>query len=349
MLADLEEAVADTMNDHPVPGAIVGVFLTGQGGTWVHAQGLADVSRQLNMHYLDKGRIGGITKAYTATVILQLVDEGALSLDDTVSDFNLAVSLPNADQITVRQLLNMTSGLFDYTEDDTFQSRFNADPTRVWSPVKLLELAAAHEPEFAPGAGWSEANTNYIVLGLIAEQVTGNTLRQEIMDRIATPLDTTSARLPTGYKISSRFANGYTYANGLFTDVTYLNPSAFWAGGGMIANLPDLQGAATAFAAGTLISAAAQAERIIWVDTGQTDGLQYGLGLMKYDDFIGHSGTINGFASAMYNWPEQSATIVVILNNYVQLSSGADVATDLFQKLAQIVFPEESFSWQHTR
>lgn len=127
-------------------------------------------------------RIGSITKTFTATVVLQLVDEHKLGLDDPVSTYLPAV--PNGSNITVRQLLNMTSGLFNYTEDDGFNQMWDAQPGWVWADAELLAAAFAHPPYFPPGKGFHYSNTNYELLGMIAAKLGGAPLAELMKHRI---------------------------------------------------------------------------------------------------------------------------------------------------------------------
>jgi D-alanyl-D-alanine carboxypeptidase len=113
----------------------------------------------------DRVRVGSITKTFVATVVLQLVGEGKLRLTDSVERW-LPGLVPNGSAISVRQLLNHTSGLFSYDEDREFLAATDRDPLREWTPRELVAIATAHKPHFAPGAGWPYSGTGYIVLGL---------------------------------------------------------------------------------------------------------------------------------------------------------------------------------------
>ena len=157
-----------------VPGMIVGIWVPGRG-TWVRAAGLADRATKRPMQVQDSVRIASITKTFIGTLILQLVGEGKLGLDDPIQPW--APQVPNARHITVRELLNMSSGLYDYVEDRYWVRQASA-PTgqtlaRQWTPQQLVQVVVAHKPYFPPGKGYHYSNTNFILLGLIVEQVTG--------------------------------------------------------------------------------------------------------------------------------------------------------------------------------
>src|SRR5689334_21789830 len=152
-----------------VPGA---VLLVRKGKRTIRlTSGFGNLKPRTPMRPGDRFRVGRITKAFVATVALQLVSERKLSLEDNVERWLPGV-VPNGRRITVRQLLNHTSGLFNYTEDRKFVAAAFRDPLRVWRPRDIVAIATAHEPYFAPGAGWRYADTNYYVVGLIVEAAT---------------------------------------------------------------------------------------------------------------------------------------------------------------------------------
>ena len=159
------------------------------------------------MHF----RIGSITKTFTGTVILQLVDEGKLRLDDPIAKYQPEV--PNGANITIRQLLQMTSGLFNYTDDPAWNQALDANRQRVWSPQELVAIALAHPPYFAPGTDFHYSNTNTVLLGLIIEQITGNNVADEFARRIFTPLGMRETVMPppTMAAIPDPHPRGYLY------------------------------------------------------------------------------------------------------------------------------------------
>jgi D-alanyl-D-alanine carboxypeptidase len=139
------------VSERRVPGALVYVDVPGEG-TWSTALGTDDLATSAPMKPEDHFRVGSNTKTFTGTVILQLVDEGKLGLDDPVSDYHPEV--PNGENITIRQLLYMTSGLFNYSEDEDFNQTLDTKPPKVWTPEEVVEIGFQHEPYFAPGEGF---------------------------------------------------------------------------------------------------------------------------------------------------------------------------------------------------
>jgi CubicO group peptidase (beta-lactamase class C family) len=210
-------------------------------------------------------RIGSITKTFIGTLILQLVGEGKLGLDEPIQRW--APQVPNAQHITVREILNMSSGLYDYSDDQQWGRQALA-PTeqllaRQWAPEQLVRVAVAHKPYFAPGKGYHYSNTNLILLGLIIEQVTGRPVQDVLRTRILQPLGLTHTIFPTTAAMPSPHLHGYTVTGGRLTEVnTMANMSAAWTAGAMISTLADLHTWAQALATGRLLSPALQKQRL---------------------------------------------------------------------------------------
>ena len=140
------------------------------------------------MRPADRFRVGSVTKSFMATVLLQLVGERKLRLDDSLERWLPGV-VPNGRSITVRELLQHTSGLYDYVDDSAFRTAVLANPLRVWTPRQLVRIAVSHHPLFRPGRRWSYSNTNYILAGLVIQAVTHRTVAAELRNRIFRPLD----------------------------------------------------------------------------------------------------------------------------------------------------------------
>ena len=179
--ATLQPLIEARMKELRVPGAVVFVQVPGKGA-WEATLGIGDLATKAPMRLDDHFRIASITKTFTGTAVLQLVDEGKLRLDDPVAAYQPEV--PNGANITIRHLLNMTSGLYDYGDDKSFNEKIDAEPGKVWNPKDLLAIAFQHQPYFALGKGIHYSNTNYILLGLIIEQITGRPVEHVFHDRI---------------------------------------------------------------------------------------------------------------------------------------------------------------------
>ena len=272
------------------------------------------------MRATDRFRVASITKSFVATVVLQLVGEERLSLDESVASL-LPGLLPDGGRITVRELLNHTSGLFDYTQDQAWVSAVLADPARDWSPRELVAVATAHPPLFAPGAGWSYSNTNYIVAGLIVEQVTGTTLEEQLRQRIFQPLDLEATSFPSAREIEGAHAHGYvgfatvpSLRAGTYLDATSIvSPSTSWAAGGIVSTGDDVTRFFGALLEGRLLRADLLAEmRTVVIRS------QYGLGLLRLEtrcgSAFGHLGDAPGYRNVVLASPDGRRVAEVMVN-----------------------------------
>jgi len=280
------------------PGAIV---LVRDGDRTIRlASGYGNLARRTPMRASDRFRIGSETKMFIATVVLQLVGDDKLSLADTV-ERRLPGLVPNGGRITVRQLLNHTSGLFDYAEDKAFIKQVD-NPRKHWAPRQLVELATAQPPLFAPGTRHSYSNTGYILLGLIVEKTTGNSLPAELRKRIFAPLRLHATSFPTAPGIAGRYAHGYTrYRATRLTDISVFSPSILGAAGAIVSNADDLARFHQALLRGRLLRSDLLAAMKTTVAVPESGGHQaYGLGLTRSrfgpcGVFWGHGGGTFGY------------------------------------------------------
>lgn len=316
-----------------IPGAIVYVNAPHQG-LWTTTLGTGNLATLTPMNVNSYMHIGSITKSFTATIILQLAEEGRLRLDEPVSKYQPEV--PNGSNITIRELLNMTSGLFSYTDDLGFEKQALTDPFKVWTPKELFAIAFKHPSIFAPGKKYSYSNTNYILLGMIIEQITHQSVEDEFQQRIFTPLGMSSTSLPQPKSsiTPDPHPHGYAYMPDLH-DVTDWTLSYTWAAGGAISTLHDLRIWSKALATGQLLNAAMQQERLTLVTTGTP--IKYGLGILEKAGFLGHDGGVPGFTSFMGYQPQKGAMIVV-LTNLNPAPGGADPAGALASVIMQQLF-----------
>ncbi|MFD8489899.1 serine hydrolase domain-containing protein [Streptomyces sp. NPDC059712] len=303
----LKAAVAD---------GVPGVTATARDGhrTWSRTEGVGDLGTGEPRSERDRYRVGSITKTFVATVVLQLEAEGRLSLDDTVDQWLPGVVEGNGnhgDRITLRQLLNHTSGIYNYTADDEFaRTHFARDGFfehryDTVTPRQLVAIATAHEPDFAPGTDWRYSNTNYILAGMVIEEATGRPYAEEVRRRIIDPLKLRATSVP-GTRVSLPRPSSRAYsklaetATGPTYDVTRLNPSMAGSAGEMISDSADLNRFYTALLRGRLLPAKQLAEMTTTVPA--MPGASYGLGLIKREldcgvTVWGHGGGIHGSSS----------------------------------------------------
>jgi D-alanyl-D-alanine carboxypeptidase len=261
-------------------------------GVWQGASGVAELGTARAVPVDGRVRAGSITKTFTATVVLQLVGEGRLRLDDTVES-RLPGVVPDGHRITVRHLLNHTSGLADYVSTLPMppQPAFLENRWRTWTPADLVQRAVADQPTSdrpEPGKVYAYSNTNYLLLGQIIEKVTGRPYGKEIERRIIYPLRLRGTTVPgTSSQIRGPHPHGYVpIQRGDRTelvDYTRMNPSVFGAAGEMISTTTDLNRFFAALLGGRLLSPRLLTE----MKTPGIRGGSYGLGLAWRDTACG--------------------------------------------------------------
>lgn len=334
----LTEIVLSALAETSTPGALVGIWVPGQG-SWSIAAGISDLETAAPMRLDDHVRIASITKTFVATVVLQLVAEGKLSLDDRLEPF--ITGIPNGDEITIRQLLNMTAGLYNYINEPAIAVDYDRDPLLPFTPQQAVEIVRAHgEADFAPGTRSQYSDTNYILLGLIIEQVTGRSVAAEITERIIVPLGLTQTSFAATPEMPEPYAHGYAAddAGAPLRDVTRSNPDVAWTAGAMISTLDDLRVWVDALVAGSLLSPTLQAERLA-IEEWRSEPVHvgYGLGILEIGGLLGHNGGIMGYGSWMMHDPETGATLVVVTNQ--GNTTGGTASVIIFARIADLLFP----------
>ncbi|MGH8880687.1 MAG: serine hydrolase domain-containing protein, partial [Stackebrandtia sp.] len=263
-------------------------------------------------------RIGSVTKTFVATVIAQLVDEGELGWDEPI-DERLPGVVPDGRHITVRQLLNHTSGLYDYMHEDGYSTNRWRGPARFdhYEPSELLTVAFAHNPYFAPGEGWHYSNTNYLVLGELIAGITGAPYGEAVRQRVLEPLRLIDTTVPgDDPTVPEPHAHGYTTVDGRVRDATEMNPSLDGAAGEMISTTADLERFFTALLSAELTSADSLSQMRAMVDTATP--FDYGLGLQNFGlpcgrEVTGHSGELLGYTT--YVTRDTAGTVVALSFN----------------------------------
>ncbi|WP_350275559.1 serine hydrolase domain-containing protein [Kribbella sp. HUAS MG21] len=257
-------------------------------------------------------RIGSVTKTFVATVVLQLVDEGKVELDAPLDRY-LPGLVPNGQNITVRQVLNHRSGIYDYAHDAGFSTNRwrGTERFRHFEPEELLSVAFGHQPYFGPDEGWHYSNTNYIIAGLLIERLTGRSYGTEITNRILKPLRLADTSLPGDRPGLPRpHARGYTEVDGRLVDATMMNPSLDWAAGEMISTAQDVNTFFEALLGGRLLTAESLTQMRDY--RAATPLFDYGPGLQRFhlpcgQTIEGHSGQLIGYTTySLHNTTKQA-------------------------------------------
>lgn len=314
----VKEAMRDTLQ-LGYPGILA---KTSEGGkTWSYAAGLADLSTKKPMKTDFRFRIGSVTKTFIATVLLQLSGENRLNLDDSIEKWLPGVIQGNGydgNQITIRQILNHTSGIADYTKSKDFDIM---DTKKSYTAEEFVKMGISLPPDFAPGKGWSYSNTGYVVLGILIEKVTGNSYAEEVENRIIEPLDLSNTFLPGNSSVipGTKHARGYFQLDGASEpkDVTYINPGS--SDGDMISTADDLNKFFSYLLSGKLLKEQQLKQMLTTVPTDR-EGTGYGLGIYETKlpngvSIWGHQGKVLGFTTFAGGTLGGKHTLAVNLNS----------------------------------
>lgn len=341
-LMDQMKAATDSIIENSeVPGIVALVVDKKRGINWLYTAGVSNKETNAPMDGDHTFRIASNSKTFTVTVLLQLVGEGKVSLNDNVTKYFPEYTA--AADITLTMLANMTSGLFDYFDDERWSTAFINTPSRVWTAAEMVEMSLSHPLVFIPGTEYRYTNTNTLLLGMIIEKVTGNPLETEIKNRIVTPLNLKNTGfLTSGVDLPGNHGRGYDFGElGISGDVTEsYDISNAGAAGGVYTTPRELQVYIESIVEGGLLPDSLQNRRLNddFIEFGPVQS--YGLGLTKFGSFYGHNGVIWGYTSSMYHSRDKQCTVII----YYNLSQPAKYFPDsLFLRFMEILYTKYVF------
>ncbi len=330
LAAHLQALLDDTVADGTIPGAALSISVPGYQ-PWSGASGLADRSPERPMETSTLVHISSITKMFTAVIVLQLAEEGKIDLDAPIGTY-LPDIVPLDNRTSVRHLLSHRSGIFDYLEDARFFLKAYRNPQRTYTPDELVGMVARLGAAFEPGTprAWKYSSTNYVILGMLVEQITGRTMAQEVRARIVEPLGLRHTFFAPYEPVEGTIAQGYIDVS----DRADVSMTFVFATGNIVATAGDLRAFADGLFGGRLLNAQSLAEMRTVVETGgayDMPELQYGLGVMqaqlavgpgptgdeRADELsvvLGHIGGIAGSRAAVWHIPATGITIALSLN-----------------------------------
>jgi D-alanyl-D-alanine carboxypeptidase len=345
------QELLDNMTASGVPGIILSVH-SGEHGEWIGSSGKADIHNRVPMKACNITRAGSTVKTFTAVTILMLVEDGLISLDDQISKYlsgDVLDRIENAGSCTVRQLLHHSSGIYNYIQNLQFQTASINDLLKVWEPEELLDHARNKAAYFRPDADVRYSNTNYILLGMIIEKITGKPFYRIFEERIFQPLHLTFTRFAAEDPVPEEIVRGYIdlYSNlQLLESTHYSGWDYYTADGGLISNPHDLSVFLRALFSGSLISDTSLDAMLTWKVPVETDNefypLAYGLGIFRLDTPYGtayyHSGDAIGYFAQMMYFESTETTIVWATNgNYGKIDHLVS-SREAMEKIFKTVF-----------
>ncbi|WP_097993632.1 serine hydrolase domain-containing protein, partial [Streptomyces sp. f51] len=316
------QALVDTPGGPP--GAIA--VLTTDGRSEVYRAGTSQLGTGRPPRTTDHMRIASTAKAFSGSVALQLTQRGALGLDDTIG--RRLPKLPAAwHRVTLRQLLNHTSGLPDYTEDPTFIAELTADPRRHFDSRRLLDYVAGDPLRFRPGSAYRYSNSDNIAVALMAEAVTGQRYEKLLAELVYRPLGLRDTSLPQGYRLPTPYLHGYAVDQpGAPEDVsTVLSASGVWASGGIVSTPRDLGAFIRGYAGGLGLGPAVRKQQLSFV-AGSSEPAgpgrnKAGLAVFSYatrcGTVYGHTGNFPGYTQLAAATKDGKRSLTVSLTSQV--------------------------------
>ncbi len=331
---ELQSALETARDEHEAPGVAAAVQMPGTE-PWVGVAGLADLDTGEVLTPAHRFKIASVTKTFVAAVVLQLAAEGNLDLDDRLGDHHDGFAL--AQDVTLRQLLMHTSGVPDYGNTMSFQTH----ATEEWTDEELLDLLSDSELAFEPGTDWLYSNSNYVLLGLVVEAVTGERWDQQVASRLLVPAGLHTLEAPLGDPAWGGVVPGY-WQGGDQTEA--LHPTALGASGAMVGGAEDVARWGTAWLGGSVLDEASAAQR--WEQAFElSEGVLYcGLGIYAIGGQptdpaaeLFHNGELTGYSAWMGHHTEGGISLAVLTNSWpgtaTEMGRAQDVAEDLWTVL----------------
>lgn len=321
----------------PVPALLVGVW-DGAGRSYVRGFGYADVAKRRPLNPSDHFRIASNTKTFVISVLLQLVDEGKLDLDDPLSRFSLSVTIPNGQNITVRELCQMRSGLFE-AWDTPEVNNMHITPETTFDPRTMVKWAMRQKPYFAPNKGYRYNNTGYLILGLIIESLTKDTVGNQIRKRLIGPFGLTQTTYPKTMAMPDPWALGYGLdKNRDWEDVSNTVPvSLLGAAGAMISDMADSRRWIKLYVTGKTTPVATHRALMDCLPTGDGNS-SFGLGIGCSAGWYGYTGGLTGYNTANWYFPAGDLTVVAWVSTQNN-NPHPGVANAIIRGIARIMTP----------
>jgi D-alanyl-D-alanine carboxypeptidase len=327
LASELQSILDEERERFQASAASAAIVVPGEG-VWTGASGTADIETEAPVTPETAFAVGSVTKTFVAALVLDLVEDDVLLLDDSLARW--LPGFPRAQRITIRQLLNHTTGVFNMTDNRAFIEAQIEHPRKLWSPARTLTYVG--EPLFSPGSDWAYSNTNYILLGLVIERATGSTVARELRRRLLAPAGVDAVFMQAEERVRAPVARGYDdvdldgapddLSDGTRTIPNTALASAAWTAGGIAATPEAVARFGDALFGGRLLSRDSLRQMTDFdeeLGKGRGGGLGYGFGLSRFEipghEVFGHGGGIPGYRSALWHVRDQGITIAFSWND----------------------------------
>lgn len=320
--SDYQATLDELVQAYVEENSAITVQVTTPDGIWQAAGGEAFPNQPTAID--DRFRIGSMSKTFVSALTLLLVEDGYFSLDDMASDYlsdEVVANLANADEVTLRQLLSMRSGIPDYLETDAFWEAVEATPSYEWTAEEALAYAYDESALFAPDEDFYYSNSNYLLIQLVIESTTGRSYAEVMREYILDPLGLSNTYTQVSERLPGGFVEGYEDFDfdGTSDAVSNINDGAGLADGGLVSTVADITTFYQALlATESLLSNESLNNLYSFLpdDSGEAD---YGLGLDRWESdygyVLGHGGAVTGFVSVGRYIPDEDMIIVVLAAN----------------------------------
>lgn len=321
--SQLQNNLDKAVNNLKIPGAVV--YISGKKGTWVGASGFSNLESQTPMKPNDTFSLASASKTFVAVAVLQLVEQGKINLDKCINNYlpqDINQNIPYSNKITVRQLLNHTSGVVEYYDDKFHQITYNRNRSQIWTATEAIRLIYGRQPKNPPVKEFQYCDSNYLLLEIIIEQTTGKPLAEVIREQILNPLDLqstfTELREPEFQVTTTGYSNIDNDEDEVISHKN-LNEGNGLGDGGLISNASDVGKFLRALLAEKKLLSPRMLEEMLDFVPVKKDN-DYGLGIASFETpfgkSIGHSGWSYGFVSLMLYFPNKDMTVVVLANKH---------------------------------
>ncbi len=323
--ADLYQGVIDEYTRKGLPG--IAVLIRDEDGEWSGASGMADIHRGVPFQVCHVSKVASVTKLFVGVLVMKLVEDGTFALDDPIrkwlSDKTLK-RIANADQVSIRQLLNHTSGIYDLIDDNAFYLAILNHPGRKWKPDELLEYVRGDDAVFPPGTDVEYSNTNFLLTAMIIEAATGQSHATLLRQRILDPLSLSDTYYHWHEGLPGLVAQGYfdLYNNGNLLEMSNFNTGSGNGYGGLYSTIYDMRTFIEALLRDkTLLSPASLEEMLTITSEDLVSGEAYGVTIRKdfldrsADEFgLGHRGRDLAYSADLFYFPTRDMTISYLVN-----------------------------------